>query len=73
MLSALTFFLSLPSPLQSDGGELQGDVRRTQEAWLCFRDLIWVIKFSSINAMGVPLFEIIPSKLDQKIDGAIKS
>lgn len=63
------FFWLFPSPLQSDSGDLQ----RTQEAWLCFRGLIWVIKFSTINATGVPLLEIIPSKLNQKIYGAIKS
>lgn len=74
MLSALSFFFWLfPSLLQSDSGESQGNLHRTEEAWLCFRGLIWVIKFSSINAMGVPLFETTPSKLNQKIYGGIKS
>lgn len=69
MLSALSFFWLPPPRLQSDGGESQGDLHRT----LCFRGLIWVIKFSTINATGVPLFEVTPSKLNQKIYGAIKS
>lgn len=71
MLSALSFFfLALPSLLQSDSGASQGNLHRTQQARLCFRVLIWVIKFSSINATGFPPLEITPSKLRKYMEAS---
>lgn len=57
ILLAWSFFGSFPCKVT---------VKNCSATRLGLRGLIWVIKFSRVNAMGVPLFEITPSKLNQK-------